>query len=79
MQWADAIVSLGGDGTFLLAATMIQHPNKPLIGFNSDLTRLFHHNHHFVSVPMLAWVKHYEIEQKISKYVFMSFDFIHFS
>lgn len=39
IEWADAIVTTGGDGTFLLAASKILHRDKPLIGFNSDPTR----------------------------------------
>lgn len=39
IEWADAIVTTGGDGTFLLAASRILDRNKPLIGFNSDPTR----------------------------------------
>lgn len=36
VSWADAIFSAGGDGTFLLAASRINTPNKPLIGINTD-------------------------------------------
>lgn len=39
IEWADAIVTTGGDGTYLLAASRILDRNKPLIGFNSDPTR----------------------------------------
>ncbi|XP_042215720.1 NAD kinase 2, mitochondrial-like isoform X1 [Homarus americanus] len=39
IQWADAVVTTGGDGTYLLAASKILDRNKPLIGFNSDPTR----------------------------------------
>ncbi|KAK3849450.1 hypothetical protein Pcinc_043800 [Petrolisthes cinctipes] len=39
IEWADAIVTTGGDGTFLLAASKMLDRNKPLIGFNSDPTR----------------------------------------
>lgn len=39
IEWADAIVTTGGDGTFLLAASRMLDRNKPLIGFNSDPTR----------------------------------------
>lgn len=35
IQWADAILTLGGDGTFLQAANKIQERNTLLIGFNS--------------------------------------------
>ncbi|ESN90153.1 hypothetical protein HELRODRAFT_122130, partial [Helobdella robusta] len=39
IDWADAIFTCGGDGTFLLAASKIQVPNKPVIGINSDPIR----------------------------------------
>lgn len=39
IEWADAIVTTGGDGTFLLAASGVLERNKPLIGFNSDPMR----------------------------------------
>ncbi|KAF4522810.1 hypothetical protein B566_EDAN008071 [Ephemera danica] len=39
VEWADAIFTAGGDGTFLLAATRVQDNVKPVIGFNSDPTR----------------------------------------
>lgn len=39
IEWADAIVTTGGDGTFLLAASRVLDRNKPLIGFNSDPMR----------------------------------------
>ncbi|XP_045625914.1 NAD kinase 2, mitochondrial [Procambarus clarkii] len=39
IEWADAIVTTGGDGTYLLAASKILDRKKPLIGFNSDPTR----------------------------------------
>lgn len=35
IDWADIVMSTGGDGTFLLAASMIQNNRKPVIGFNS--------------------------------------------
>jgi len=39
INWADVLVTTGGDGTFLLGASRIHSPNKPIIGFNSDPTR----------------------------------------
>lgn len=39
IAWADAIVTTGGDGTYLLAATKILDKKKPVIGFNSDPLR----------------------------------------
>ncbi|XP_058795973.1 NAD kinase 2, mitochondrial [Phymastichus coffea] len=36
IDWADLIVPVGGDGTFLLAANMIADNNKPIVGINSD-------------------------------------------
>lgn len=41
-KWADLIVPIGGDGTFLLAAgrgTPIGSFRKPIVGFNSDPVR----------------------------------------
>jgi len=34
--WADLVIPIGGDGTFLLAANMIFSNNKPIIGINSN-------------------------------------------
>lgn len=39
INWADVVITTGGDGTFLLGASKIHDPNKTLIGFNSDPTR----------------------------------------
>ncbi|XP_018020634.1 NAD kinase 2, mitochondrial, partial [Hyalella azteca] len=39
IAWADAVVTTGGDGTYLLAASRIRDRSKPVIGFNSDPTR----------------------------------------
>lgn len=39
INWADLIVTTGGDGTFLMAACKIHDRNKPVIGFNTDPTR----------------------------------------
>ncbi|XP_071952559.1 NAD kinase 2, mitochondrial-like [Antedon mediterranea] len=36
IDWADLVISAGGDGTYLSAASKI-HDNKPLIGINTDL------------------------------------------
>ncbi|KAK4886034.1 hypothetical protein RN001_002305 [Aquatica leii] len=36
IDWADLVMPLGGDGTFLLAASKIVDNKKPVIGFNSD-------------------------------------------
>ncbi|CAG7629566.1 unnamed protein product [Allacma fusca] len=39
IEWADLIVTTGGDGTFLMAASRIPDQSIPVIGFNSDPTR----------------------------------------
>ncbi|XP_078488324.1 NAD kinase 2, mitochondrial isoform X1 [Ciona intestinalis] len=39
VDWADAIITAGGDGTFLSAASKILNRNKPLIGINTDAER----------------------------------------
>ena len=39
VEWADLIVSAGGDGTFLLGASKIRNKDKPIIGINTDPTR----------------------------------------
>ena len=38
-EWADLIVTAGGDGTFLLGASKIKNRDKPIIGINTDPTR----------------------------------------
>ncbi|CAH0394897.1 unnamed protein product [Bemisia tabaci] len=37
VAWADAVIPVGGDGTFLVAASKVLNRKKPVIGFNSDL------------------------------------------
>ncbi|XP_057660932.1 NAD kinase 2, mitochondrial [Diorhabda carinulata] len=39
VEKADIIIPIGGDGTFLLAASRVLNNKKPVIGFNSDPTR----------------------------------------
>lgn len=39
VEWADMIFTTGGDGTFLLGASKIVTPDKPVIGINTDPTR----------------------------------------
>lgn len=39
INWADAIVTAGGDGTFLNAATKVVGRSKPVIGVNTDPLR----------------------------------------
>lgn len=39
VDWADLIVTAGGDGTYLLAASKVKTKNKPIIGINTDPTR----------------------------------------
>uniref|UniRef100_A0A915BU41 NAD kinase 2, mitochondrial n=1 Tax=Parascaris univalens TaxID=6257 RepID=A0A915BU41_PARUN len=36
VEWADAVFSAGGDGTFLLAASRVTSSDKPIIGINTD-------------------------------------------
>lgn len=35
IDWADIVMPTGGDGTFLLAASLVQSNRKPVVGFNS--------------------------------------------
>lgn len=39
VRWADAIISAGGDGTMLLAASKVLDRSKPVIGVNTDPER----------------------------------------
>lgn len=39
VKWADLIVSAGGDGTFLWAASNVRGHYKPVIGYNTDPKR----------------------------------------
>ncbi|XP_052444487.1 NAD kinase 2, mitochondrial isoform X1 [Carassius gibelio] len=39
VQWADAIISAGGDGTMLLVASKVYDKNKPVLGVNTDPER----------------------------------------
>lgn len=43
INWADMIITSGGDGTYLMAASKIVNSMKPLIGVNSDPTRSVGH------------------------------------
>ncbi|CAG2117699.1 unnamed protein product, partial [Medioppia subpectinata] len=43
IDWADVIITSGGDGTFLMAASKVNNRNKPLIGVNSDPKRSVGH------------------------------------
>ncbi|XGW09122.1 hypothetical protein V3C99_011436 [Haemonchus contortus] len=36
VNWADVVMTAGGDGTFLLGASRIHQRNKPVIGINTD-------------------------------------------
>lgn len=39
LNWADAVFTAGGDGTFLDAASKILTNDKPIIGVNTDPAR----------------------------------------
>lgn len=39
LDWADAVFTAGGDGTFLDAASKIHNRDKPIIGVNTDPKR----------------------------------------
>ena len=39
VDWADAIFTAGGDGTFLMAASKVKGESKPVIGINTDPER----------------------------------------
>ncbi|GAU96705.1 hypothetical protein RvY_08112 [Ramazzottius varieornatus] len=39
VKWADAIITAGGDGTFLLGASMVKDARVPIIGVNTDPRR----------------------------------------
>ena len=39
VRWADAVISAGGDGTMLLAASKVFDKFKPVIGVNTDPER----------------------------------------
>lgn len=43
IDWSDVIITSGGDGTFLMAASKVNNRNKPVIGVNSDPTRSVGH------------------------------------
>lgn len=36
---SDVVIPVGGDGTFLVAASMVTDNQKPVVGFNSDPNR----------------------------------------
>lgn len=43
IDWADVIITSGGDGTFLMAASKVTTRDKPIIGINSDPTKSVGH------------------------------------
>lgn len=43
IDWADVIITSGGDGTFLMAASKVSTRDKPVIGINSDPTKSVGH------------------------------------
>lgn len=43
IDWADVIITSGGDGTFLMAASKVTSRDKPVIGVNSDPTKSVGH------------------------------------
>jgi len=43
IDWADVIITSGGDGTFLMAASKVVTRDKPVIGINSDPTKSVGH------------------------------------
>lgn len=43
INWADVIITNGGDGTFLMAASKVVTRDKPVIGINSDPTKSVGH------------------------------------
>ena len=43
ISWADLIITSGGDGTFLMAASKVNSRDKPVIGINSDPTKSVGH------------------------------------
>lgn len=43
INWADVIITSGGDGTFLMAASKVSSRDKPVIGINSDPTKSVGH------------------------------------
>lgn len=43
VDWADVIITSGGDGTFLMAASKVPNRDKPVIGINNDPSKSFGH------------------------------------
>lgn len=39
VDWSDIVIPVGGDGTFLVAASRVSDNIKPIVGFNSDPLR----------------------------------------
>lgn len=39
VSWADMILTAGGDGTFLMAASKVLCGSKPVVGINTDPIR----------------------------------------
>ncbi|XP_065086602.1 NAD kinase 2, mitochondrial isoform X2 [Ochlerotatus camptorhynchus] len=76
LRWADMLVPVGGDGTFLLAAGraspfILNGPNKmPVVGFNSDPRR---------SEGRLMLPKHYSsnVEEAVKRIIAGEFNWMH--
>lgn len=43
IDWADVVITSGGDGTFLMAASKVNSKEKPVIGVNSDPSKSVGH------------------------------------
>lgn len=39
IDWSDIIIPMGGDGTYLMAASRVSGNEKPVVGLNSDPSR----------------------------------------
>ena len=39
IDWANCVVTAGGDGTFLLAAAKVTSSEKPVFGINTDVSK----------------------------------------
>lgn len=74
VDWADVIITSGGDGTFLMAASKVTNREKPVIGINSDPTKSVGHlclpssysNHFDKVIDLLKEGKfHWEYKQRL--------------
>jgi NAD+ kinase len=59
IDWANCILTTGGDGTFLLASAKVNSNVKPVIGVNTDVSKCFAIRLYFTKLSFILVYKKY--------------------